>query len=203
MKARSMVVVLSVMISVLGCGTSSSACPEGQVENDQGECVPIPECWGDNDCPTQHACIDFKCVLHPECETDADCSRDKICNEEYKCVSYTLLDPCFEQPCTDSCINCGNLTSCYENTCKDACEVYYELDRNARDIGCFELSGVCTYCTCWNDGHQDLDPYGSGECIPYSYPVCNETAAEEKKYDDTDWDQAAKDIESRCRAINP
>lgn len=159
MKALSMVTVLSVMASLVGCGSASSTCPVGQVENEAGECVLIPECWGDNDCPLQHACINFTCISKPECRNDLDCANvEAICNAEYKCVSFLTTEACYKQPCTEDCSSCGDkYLTCYVfigSACESSC-IVYSIKRIESALNfCNEQDLTCKRCDCYRSGKE-------------------------------------------------
>ncbi len=178
MKALSIVIVA--VIGMVGCGSSSSNCPEGQIENDQGICVDVPECWGDNDCPTQHACIDFKCVLLQACEQDSDCSENGslICNEEQMCISFLAGDVCYEKSCTEACNECGQYTVCYNGSCNSACSAYHNLKVLEGKNYCESHPEWqdCIPCICFSQWMEERN----GECVPVG-TNCNPDAAEAEK----------------------
>jgi hypothetical protein len=150
MKTLSIVIVA--VIGLVGCGSSSPNCPEGQIENDQGICVDVPECWGDNDCPTQHACIDFKCILRPECEKDEDCNPagygPKMCIDNL-CVDYVSQDLCNEMSCTGDCADCGMYTACNpQGFCEDACMLWVRTDMRSWFNACVGIENECPDCNC-------------------------------------------------------
>ena len=112
-------------------------CPIGYTGNPRVACVPIPapECVQDEDCPSQHACLDNTCrllcpALSP-CQEPATCSvidslpvRTMICScpdgfvasEDNSCKT---LAPIASGCTTDD--ECGQTDSCINKICKDPC----------------------------------------------------------------------------------
>lgn len=173
MKTLSMVVVLSFMVGLVGCGTASSNCPSGQIENEQGECVDIPI----------------------PCSVDADCSNDGslICTNR-ECASFLTKDVCYTQQCADTCQACGDLTNCYEGVCQSSCDVF----TNMRILTAIEFCNEheeykgCSKCMCYQQWKEEEN----GNCVDPD-PACWEGRAKLRKTQD--YTTVVNEIDFACR----
>lgn len=96
------------------CINKTCQCCEGFVRNDQGNCVPAPECTSDNDCGDCEICREEKCEPRP-------CPNGQVCVDGSGCV--------------EEC-DCNDIQSCSDDTdwCKPA---------NSDQCGCVECQGTC------------------------------------------------------------
>lgn len=193
------IVVLSVMIGTMGCGTASSTCPDGQVENEQGNCTN--ECSSDFDCSDVETCTDNKCVLALNCIDNSDCSStigegyvDRVCHNGY-CKNFLIEDPYYGTNCNSTPYDpnvCGEYTVCSGilGECDSACFIRHKLETESAINLC--AGKECAWCSCIVQGME----YNAGVCMAYDN-ACWQAAATGIK------DQLAKGTWNRITELPP
>jgi hypothetical protein len=149
------------------CIDNSCRCCPGFYQNAEGECVEIPDCVTNTDCPACFVCEEGDCVplvcpdgrvcVDGNCEVACDCNNPN-CPQGKVCVESPLGE-CYckgcEGPCDDD-IDCGE--------------------------GCICVNGVCTADPCFGACSSGEDCPGTGcgcygnECTPCSELSCDECA---------------------------
>lgn len=140
------------------CVEGDCECCQGYRRNAEGNCVLIPECEREEDCPECYTCVNGTCVptvcppgficINDNCVPECDCD-DPNCPGVQNCVEYTLgtcyCNPCFgncdeNSDCGDGCY-CDN-GECKPNPCYDLC-----ADGAQCGEGCGCVDGVCYPCS--------------------------------------------------------
>lgn len=169
------------------CVNKTCQCCEGFVRNDQGNCVPAPECTSDDDCGDCEICRQEKCEPRPcpngqVCVDGSGCVEECDCNDIQSCIDDTdwctpaNSDQCGCVECQGTCASgCEspcycNGTDCVPNPCADGCPCVngndcpdgFGCDGN-QCVPCSDLScvnGDCTQvlgCACIGNVCRDAD----------------------------------------------
>ncbi|ROT61488.1 hypothetical protein C7M84_020740 [Penaeus vannamei] len=176
--------------------TMTCTCPEHMVVSDQGQCVDLDlpigvGCRADNECPSDSACLNTRCVTPCDCGPNAEChvkNHRPICtclpgfqgNPNTGCfkVGCSVNEECpLDKMCSNGvCVNpclvrdpCDITAECYpeQHTAKCRCPTGLEGDPYIRCevLGCRSNSECPTDKACIN--RQCVNPcLYSNECAP-------------------------------------
>lgn len=140
------------------CVNNRCACCPGYYLDAEGDCVEIPDCVTNTDCPACYRCLNGECVpivcpdgrtcVDGECVLACDCSNPN-CPSGQVCITGPS-GACFCSPCSGICENngdCGEGCGCYDGACAPlpcfgACFTGADCGE-----GCGCLNGECVDCS--------------------------------------------------------
>jgi hypothetical protein len=139
------------------CIGNRCACCPGFFRNAEGDCVEIPQCNSDDDCPACFVCVDGECApqvcpdgkvcVDGECVDECDC-EERWCPAGKVCVPH-FTNTCYCKGCEGACTNngdCGEGCVCVNGQCQ-ASPCYGPCqDGNDCGQGCGCVNNECTPC---------------------------------------------------------
>jgi hypothetical protein len=137
------------------CINNRCACCPGYYRNSEGDCVELPDCISDGDCPLCFVCVDGECkplicpvgkvCIDGRCEDECDCwARD--CKGNKVCVSNSF-GVCYCKDCTGGCdADCIDPCECIGQNCVAKPCYGPCISGNDCGEGCGCLNGECVPC---------------------------------------------------------